>query len=89
VRTRVDIQRLASLKQVRLGFPNFISKLAEEQYRVVHVASSHRSHESEVTDSRFDDVGCGAVKFGPSYPSLDVFFLLAHRGILVFYFHYK
>jgi hypothetical protein len=51
---------------------------------VVHVASSWGSCGSEAKDSRFDGVGCGAVKVGPNYPSLDVIFLLAHRGILVF-----
>jgi hypothetical protein len=29
------------------------------------------------------------VEVRPNYPSLDVIFLLAHRGILVFCFHYK
>jgi hypothetical protein len=56
---------------------------------VVHVASSWRLCENEAKDGRFDDIGCGAVEVGPNYPSLDVIFLLAHRGILVFYFHYK
>jgi hypothetical protein len=31
----------------------------------------------------------GAVEVGPNYPSLDVIFLLTHRGILVFCFYYK
>jgi hypothetical protein len=56
---------------------------------VVHVTSSQRSRESEVKDGRFDGVGCSAVEVRPNYPSLVVIFLLAHRGILVFYFHYK
>jgi hypothetical protein len=56
---------------------------------VVHVVSSLRSRESEAKDGQFDGVGCGAVKVRPNDPSLDVVFLLAHRGILVFYFHYK
>jgi hypothetical protein len=50
---------------------------------MVHVASSRRSHGSEATDGRFDGIGCGAVKVGPNYTSLDTIFLLAHRGILV------
>jgi hypothetical protein len=53
------------------------------------MASSQRSRGSEVKDGRFDGVGCGAVEVGPNYPSLDVIFLLAHEGILVFCFHYK
>jgi hypothetical protein len=53
---------------------------------VVHVASSRRSHESEVKDGRFDGVGCGVVEVGPNYPSLVIIFLLAHRGIFVIWF---
>jgi hypothetical protein len=56
---------------------------------VVHLASSRRSHGSEAKDERFGGVGCGAMEVGPNYLSLDVIFLLTHRGILVFYFHYK
>jgi hypothetical protein len=56
---------------------------------VVHVASSWRSHGSEAKDSRFDGIGCGIVEVKPNYPSLNVIFLLAHRGILVFCFRYK
>jgi hypothetical protein len=73
------------MKQVGLGFPSFASKLVKERQRVVHVASSWRLHESEGKDDRFDGVGCDAVEVGPNYPSLDVIFLLAHRGILVFF----
>jgi hypothetical protein len=53
---------------------------------VVHVASSWRSKGCEAKDGRFDGVGCGAVEVRPNYPALDVIFLLAHRGILVFSF---
>jgi hypothetical protein len=49
------------------------------------VASSQRSHGSEVKDGRFDGVGCDAVEVRPNYTSLDVIFLLARRGILVFW----
>jgi hypothetical protein len=56
---------------------------------VVHAASLRRSCGSEAKDGRFNGIGCGVVKVGPNYPSIDVFFLLAHRGILVFCFHYK
>jgi hypothetical protein len=53
------------------------------------MASSRRSRGSEAKDGRFDGVGCGTVEIRPNYPLLDVIFLLAHRGILVFYFFYK
>jgi hypothetical protein len=43
---------------------------------VVHVAK----------DGRFDGIRCGTVEVGPNYTSLDVIFLLAHMGILVFSF---
>jgi hypothetical protein len=72
------------IKQVRLGFPSFASKLAKERQQVVHVVSSQRSRGCEVKDGRFDGVRCDTVEVRPNYPSLDVIFLLAHRGILVF-----
>jgi hypothetical protein len=50
--------------------------------QMVHVASSQNG----TKDRRFDGVGCGAVEVRPIYPSLVVIFLLAHRGILVFWF---
>jgi hypothetical protein len=56
---------------------------------MVHVASSRRSRRSEAKDSRFDGIGCSTVEVGPNYPSLDVIFLLTHKGILVFCFCYK
>jgi hypothetical protein len=74
------------VKQVGLGFLCFASKLAKERWRVVHMTSSRRSHGSEAKDSQFDGVGCGAVEIGPNYYSLDVIFILHHRGILVFWF---
>jgi hypothetical protein len=53
------------------------------------MASLRRLHGSESKDGRFDGVGCGIVEVGPNYLSLDIIFLLAHKGILVFCFHYK
>jgi hypothetical protein len=53
------------------------------------VASSRRSRENEAKDVRFDGVGCGVLKVGLNYLSLDVIFLLVNSGILVFYFCYK
>jgi hypothetical protein len=72
------------VKQVGLVFPSFASKLVEEQRWVVYVASSRRSRGSEAKDDRFDDIECSAMEVGSNYPSLDVIFVLAHRGILVF-----
>jgi hypothetical protein len=74
------------MKQVRLRFPSFASKLAKEKRWVVHMVSSWRSRGGEAKDGRFDGVGCGVVEVEPNYPSSDVIFLLAHRRILVFYF---
>jgi hypothetical protein len=37
-------------------------------------------------DGWFDGVRCGTVEVGMNYPSLVVISLLAHRGILVFWF---
>jgi hypothetical protein len=67
-------------KKVRLEFPSFASKLMKERRRVVHMASSQRSRGSEAKDDRFDGVGCGAVKVGPNYPSLDVIFPFSPHG---------
>jgi hypothetical protein len=79
------LRREASIAKVS----QFASKLSKERQWVVHVASSQRSRGSEAKDDQFDGVGCGAVEAGSNYPSLDVNFLLAHSGILVFYFRYK
>jgi hypothetical protein len=56
---------------------------------VVHVESSRRSRGCEAKGGRSDGVGCGAVEVGPNYPSLDIIFLLAHMGILIFSFPIK
>jgi hypothetical protein len=50
------------------------------------MVSLWRLRENKAKDDRFDGVGCGAVKVGPNYPSLDIIFFLAYMGILVFYF---
>jgi hypothetical protein len=49
-------------KQVGLGSPSFASKLANEQWWVVHVASSWRSHGSDAKDGWFNGVRCGEVE---------------------------
>jgi hypothetical protein len=74
------------VKQVRLGFPHFASKLAKKRWWVMHVVSSQRSRESESKDGRFIDVGCSAVKSFQTTLLLDLIFILAHRGILVLWF---
>jgi hypothetical protein len=84
--THRDLAACFAWKRDGLEFPSFDSKLAKERQRVVHVASSRRSCGCEAKDCRFDGVGCGAVEVGPNYPSLDVIFFFAHRGILVFSF---
>jgi hypothetical protein len=77
------------VKQVRLGFSSFASKLVEERWQVVHVASSRMLCGSESKEGRFDGVGYSAVEVEPNYPLLDIIFILAHRVILFFCFHYK
>jgi hypothetical protein len=74
------------MKQVGLGFSSFASKLVKEQRRMVNVASLRSSHGRQAKDGGFDGIGCSTVEVGPNYLSLDVIFLLAHRGILVFWF---
>jgi hypothetical protein len=48
------------------------------------MASLQRSRGSEAKDDRLDGVECGVVEVRPYYHSLDLIFILAHRGILVF-----
>jgi hypothetical protein len=83
--THRELAAYFTWKQVGLGFPYFASKLVKEQLWVAHVASSRRSRGSEAKDGRLDGVGCDVVEVGPNYHSLDAIFLLAHRGILVFW----
>jgi hypothetical protein len=49
--------------------------------KMVHVASSWRSHGVEAEDEQIDATGC----IGLFYPKFTVFIVLCHRGILVFY----
>jgi hypothetical protein len=51
------------------------------------MASSWRSRGRKVKDGRFDDVGCGASKFGTNYPSIVVVFISAYTSVLVICFH--
>jgi hypothetical protein len=53
------------------------------------MASPLRSRGSEAKGGRLDGVGCGVVQVRSNYLSLDIIFILAHMGILVFCFYYK
>jgi hypothetical protein len=59
----------------------FDSKLVEERWWVVHVASSWKSREDEVKDGWVDVTGCIRLV----YPNFAIFIVLAPRGILVFW----
>jgi hypothetical protein len=48
--------------------------------RMVHVASSWRSHGDHVEDGQVDAMGC----VRPYYPCFTIFFILGPRDILVF-----
>jgi hypothetical protein len=74
------------MKEVKLGFLSFASKLVVERQQVVHVTSSRRSLGRDEKDTRFDGVGYGTAKVGPNYPSVVVVFILAQNRILVFCF---
>jgi hypothetical protein len=76
---------LLHLEASRARVSQFASKLAEERRRVVHVASSRRSHEDESEDGRADVTGCIEL----FYTYFVVFFVLGHEGSLVIYFSYK
>jgi hypothetical protein len=65
----------------RARVSQFASKLAEERWQVVHVASSWRSREDEVEDGWVDVMGC----IGLFYPNFTIFVVLGPRGILVFW----
>jgi hypothetical protein len=81
-----DLAACFAWKQVGLGFPCFASKLTDERRRLVHMASSWRSRWSEAKRWL---VRCHRVQRSGSQtnlPFLVVIFLLAHRGILVFWF---
>jgi hypothetical protein len=59
----------------------FSLKLAETQRWVVHVASTRRSREEQVEDGRVDTTDF----VRPFYLKIDVFFILCHMTVLVFY----
>jgi hypothetical protein len=75
-----DLAACFAWKQVGLGFSSLASRLAEAQRQVVHMAPSWRLRQSQVEDGRVNAMGC----VGPYYPCFTIFFLLSHRGIVVF-----
>jgi hypothetical protein len=52
--------------------------------RMVHVVLSRRLHRGQVKNGRVDATGC----VGPCYSCFIVFFVLDHRGIVVFLLFY-
>jgi hypothetical protein len=78
--TRQDLVACFAWRQVELGFPSLVSRLAEVRRRLVHVAPLWRSCEDRVEDGWVN-----ATSFiGPCYPYFAVFIVLGPRGILVF-----
>jgi hypothetical protein len=71
--TRRDLVACFAWKQVELGFLNLASRL-------VHVASSRRLRRVQAKGGRVIAMGC----IRPIYLNFVVFYVLGHRGILVF-----
>jgi hypothetical protein len=69
--THQDLAACFTWKQVTLGFPSLASRLAEVPRRVVHVASSRRSHGVQVKDRQVDATGC----VRPCYPYFAIFYV--------------
>jgi hypothetical protein len=76
-----DLAACFTWKQVRLGFPNLPSRLAETRRWVIHVAPSWRLRQSQVKDGWVDAMSC----VGPCFPCFTVFILLRPRGIVLYY----
>jgi hypothetical protein len=75
-----DLAACFAWKQVGLGFPSLVSRLAEAWWRVVHMAPPQMLRWSQVEDGRVDGMGC----VRPCNPCFAVFVLLGPRGIVVF-----
>jgi hypothetical protein len=69
---RRDLVACFTWKQVRLGFLSLVSRLTE--------APSQKLCQVQVEDGRVDTTGC----VGPCYSCFIIFFILGHRGSLVF-----
>jgi hypothetical protein len=59
--------------------------LEASRARMMHVASSRRSHGDEAEDGWVDAIGC----IGLFYPKFVIFFVLGHKDSLVISFSYK
>jgi hypothetical protein len=55
-------------------------RLADVRRWVVHVAPLRRLHQDQVEDGWIDVMGC----VRPCYPCFIIFYVLDHRGIVVF-----
>jgi hypothetical protein len=66
-------------KQVWVGFPSLTWRLRKARRQVVHMAPSRRLRRRQVEDERVDATGC----IGAYYPTIAVFNVLDHRGIVV------
>jgi hypothetical protein len=64
----------------RVSVFQFASKLAEARRWVVNVTPSRMLRQVEAEDRQVDATGC----IGPCYPYFAIFYVLGHRGILVF-----
>jgi hypothetical protein len=78
--THQDLANYFMWKQIRLLFSSLASRLAEVWWQVVHVAPLRRLHRGQVENVWVDAMGCVST----CYPYFAVFFLLGHRGIVVF-----
>jgi hypothetical protein len=67
--THRDLTACFTWKQVTLGFPSLASRLAETQWRVVHMPPSRRLRRVQIEDRCVDAMGCS----GPFYPRITIF----------------
>jgi hypothetical protein len=77
---RQDLAACFIWKQVALEFPSLASRLTEARQRVVHVTPSWRLRRNQLENGWIDTTGC----IGYCYPYFIIFYVLYHRGIVVF-----
>jgi hypothetical protein len=75
-----DLAACFGVKQVGLEFPTPASRLVNARWWVVHVTSSPRLCRDEAEDGRVDAMNY----VGSFYHKITVFYVLGHRGNLVF-----
>jgi hypothetical protein len=63
-----------------LGFFSLAMRLAETRQWVVRVAPSRMLRQDQVEDGRVDAMDC----VGPCYSYFVIFYVLGHKGIVVF-----